>query len=414
MPSVGASLFWIVACAVIAPLLAGLFPRKLVPEVVLLLVAGIVIGPHVFDLAVAGSEIDLLRELGLGLLFLLAGYEIDTAEITGRGGRRALLTWLISLALAFTVVSLLSLAHVVDAGTAVAIAMTSTALGTLLPILRDAGGLDTRLGRTILNHGAFGELGPVVAMAVLLGSRGSVASIVVLGLFTAAAVLVAFIPARVRREGSRITAIIRSGSETTSQTTVRLTMLLLVALTVLAAEFGLDTILGAFAAGFILRRATPEGDETLETKLDGLAFGFLIPIFFVTSGMAIDVAAVASEPGVLIAFVLLILLVRSGPVYFAGRFDRGADGTDPPFTVRERTQLALYAGTGLPLIVAVTGVAVDSGDMTPANASVLVAAGAITVLLFPLAASLLASTPEPVADPTVPGTRGDTNPGSRP
>ncbi|MDI9975017.1 cation:proton antiporter [Rhodococcus sp. IEGM 1307] len=411
MPSVGASLFWIVACAVIAPLLAGLFPRKLVPEVVLLLVAGIVIGPHVFDIAVEGSEIELLRDLGLGLLFLLAGYEIDTAEITGRGGRRALLTWLVSLALAFAVVSLLSLVHVVDAGTAVAIAMTSTALGTLLPILRDAGALDTRLGRTILNHGAFGELGPVVAMAVLLGSRGSVASIVVLGLFTAAAVLVAFIPARVRREGSRITAIIRSGSETTSQTTVRLTMLLLVALTVLAASFGLDTILGAFAAGFILRRATPEGDETLETKLDGLAFGFLIPIFFVTSGMAIDVAAVASEPGVLIAFVLLILLVRAGPVYFAGRFDRGADGTDPPFTARERTQLALYAGTGLPLIVAVTGVAVDSGDMTSANASVLVAAGAITVLLFPLAASLLASSPEPAADSA--GPRGDQNPGSR-
>ncbi|QDQ89840.1 cation:proton antiporter [Rhodococcus sp. WB9] len=411
MPSVGASLFWIVACAVIAPLLAGLFPRKLVPEVVLLLVAGIVIGPHVFDLAVEGSEIELLRDLGLGLLFLLAGYEIDTAEITGRGGRRALLTWLVSLALAFAVVSLLSLVHVVDAGTAVAIAMTSTALGTLLPILRDVGALDTRLGRTILNHGAFGELGPVVAMAVLLGSRGSVASIVVLGLFTAAAVLVAFIPDRVRREGSRITAIIRSGSETTSQTTVRLTMLLLVALTVLAASFGLDTILGAFAAGFILRRATPEGDETLETKLDGLAFGFLIPIFFVTSGMAIDVAAVASEPGVLIAFVLLILLVRAGPVYFAGRFDRGADGTDPPFTGRERTQLALYAGTGLPLIVAVTGVAVDSGDMTSANASVLVAAGAITVLLFPLTASLLASGPEPSADTASP--RGDQNPGSR-
>jgi len=115
MPSVGASLFWIVACAVIAPLLAGLFPRKLVPEVVLLLVAGIVIGPHVFDIAVEGSEIELLRDLGLGLLFLLAGYEIDTAEITGRGGRRALLTWLVSLALAFAVVSLLSLVHVVDA-----------------------------------------------------------------------------------------------------------------------------------------------------------------------------------------------------------------------------------------------------------------------------------------------------------
>ncbi|WP_084721930.1 cation:proton antiporter [Rhodococcus marinonascens] len=416
MPSVGASLFWIVASAVVAPLLAGLFPRKLVPEVVLLLLAGVIIGPHVLDIAVEGSGIELLRDLGLGLLFLLAGYEIDTAEITGRGGRRALLTWLASLALAFGLVLLLSLADVVNAGTAVAIALTSTALGTLLPILRDAGTLDSRLGRTILNHGAFGELGPVVAIAVLLGSRGSLASIAVLGVFAGAAVLVAFIPARVRRDGSRIAAIIREGSETTAQTTVRLTMLLLVALAALAASFGLDAILGAFGAGFILRRAAPEGYEALETKLDGLAFGFLIPIFFVTSGMAIDVESVASEPGVLVAFVVLILLVRSGPVYISGRFDRGSGGTDPPFTVRERTQLALYAGTGLPVIVAVTGVAVSSGNMTTAHASALVAAGAITVLLFPLGASLIGSPRnrhlEPAPDAADRGAANDENPRS--
>ncbi|MEV0947222.1 cation:proton antiporter [Rhodococcus sp. NPDC049939] len=398
MPSIGASLFWIVASAVVAPLLAGLFPRKLVPEVVLLLLAGIIIGPHVLDIAVEGSEIGLLSDLGLGLLFLLAGYEINTAEITGRGGRRALVTWLASLALAFGLVWLLSLAGVTNAGTAVAIALTSTALGTLLPILRDAGALDSRLGKTVLNHGAFGELGPVIAMAVLLGSRGSLASIAVLGLFVVAAVLVAFIPDRLRREGSRIAAIIRAGSETTSQTTVRLTVLLLVTLSVLAMWFGLDAILGAFAAGFILRRATAGGYEVLETKIDGLAFGFLIPIFFVTSGMAIDIEAIASEPGVLVAFVLLILVVRSGPVYVSGRFDRGPGGTDPPFTVRERTQLALYAGTGLPLIVAVTGVAVDSGTMTTAHASALVAAGAITVLLFPLGASLIGSPRDRQAD----------------
>ncbi|WP_084385660.1 cation:proton antiporter [Rhodococcus sp. WMMA185] len=391
MPSVGASLFWIVVCAVVAPLLAGLVPRKLVPEVVLLLLAGIIIGPHVLDIAVEGSEITLLSDLGLGLLFLLAGYEIDTAEITGRGGRRALATWLASLALAFGFVWLLTVAGIANAGTAVAIALTSTALGTLLPILRDAGALDSRLGRTILNHGAFGELGPVVAIAVLLSSRGSLASIAVLGLFVVAAVLVAFIPERLRREGSRIAAIIRAGSETSSQTTVRLTVLLLVALSALAASFGLDAILGAFAAGFILRRATPEGHEMLETKINGLAFGFLIPIFFVTSGMAIDIEAVASDPGVLVSFVLLILLVRSGPVFISARFDRGSNGTDPPFTVRERTQLALYAGTGLPVIVAVAGVAVDSGTMSTAHASALVAAGAITVLLFPLGASLIGS-----------------------
>ncbi|MFC4602325.1 cation:proton antiporter [Rhodococcus kronopolitis] len=399
MPSVSASLFWITLCAVLAPLLAGLVPRKLVPEVVLLLIAGVVVGPHVLDLAVVGSEIDLLRELGLGMLFLLAGYEINTSELTGRGGRRALVTWLSCLVLAFVVVGLLGLTGAIDAEIAVAIALTSTALGTLLPILKDSGMLGTRLGRTVLNHGAFGELGPVVAMAILLSSRGAGASLVVLAAFAAAAVAVAFIPAGLRREGSKLASIIRLGSETTAQTTVRLTMLLLVTLIAVATIFDLDIILGAFAAGFILRRARPAGDEKLEAKLDGLAFGLLIPIFFVTSGMAIDVKAVAAAPGILLAFLVLILLVRGLPVFFAERFDRGPDQKDPPPTVRERGQVALYAATGLPLIVAVTEVAVNAGQMTESNASILVAAGAITVLVLPLTASLLAPKPMSTTPP---------------
>jgi len=390
VPSVSASFFWIALCAVIAPLVAGLVPRKLVPEVVLLLIAGVIVGPHVLDLAVMGSEIDLLRELGLGMLFLLAGYEINTSELTGRGGRRALITWLSCLVLAFVVVGLLGLTGAINAEIAVAIALTSTALGTLLPILKDSGMLGTRLGRTVLNHGAFGELGPVIAMAILLSSRSAGASLVVLAAFAAAAVGVAFIPAGLRREGSKLASIIRLGSETTAQTTVRLTILLLVTLIAVATIFDLDIILGAFAAGFILRRAMPSGDEKLEAKLDGLAFGLLIPIFFVTSGMAIDVKAVAAAPGILLAFLVLILLVRGLPVFFAERFDRGPELKDPQPTVRERGQVALYAATGLPLIVAVTGVAVNAGQMTESNASILVAAGAITVLVLPLSASLLA------------------------
>ncbi|WP_137876143.1 cation:proton antiporter, partial [Rhodococcus sp. Q] len=389
MPSVGASLFWIALCAVVAPIVAGLVPRKLVPEVVLLLIGGILIGPHVLGLAVDGPEIGLLSELGLGMLFLLAGYEIDTDELTGRGGRRALVTWCTCLALAFLLIGLLGLTGAISGEVAVAIALTSTALGTLLPILKDSGVVNTRIGRTVLNHGAFGELGPVVAMAVLLGSRGTVGSLIVLVVFAAAAVVVGLIPDRVRRAGSRLPSIIRLGSETTAQTTVRLTILLLVSLGALAAIFEVDGILAAFAAGFILRRAVPAGDEKLEAKLEGLAFGLLIPIFFITSGMAIDVSAVAAKPGVLVAFLLLILLVRGLPVFVAERFDRGPDGTDEPPTLRQRGQVALYSATGLPLIVAVTGVAVAAGEMSPANASILVAAGAITVLVLPLAASLL-------------------------
>ena len=336
MPSSEASLFWIAVIAVLAPLLAGFVPRRLVPEVVLLLVLGMVVGPNVLNWAADGSEVDLLRELGLGMLFLLAGFEIDVEEITGRGGRRALVTWLFSLGAAFAAVLLLGHTGAITAEIAVAIALTSTALGTLLPILKDSGLQNTALGRTVMNHGAIGELGPVVAMAVLLGSRGDIESVVVLALFVVVAVAVGMLPLWVFREGSRVLAVVQRGSDTTAQTTVRLTMLLLITLTAVATAFGLDIILGAFAAGFILRRVMPEGDEQLETKLGGLAFGFLIPIFFVTSGMSIDIAAVLSAPGALVAFLVLLLLVRGVPVFVATKLDRVDN-----FSTREQMRVAL-------------------------------------------------------------------------
>ncbi|MGK2243038.1 MAG: Kef-type K+ transport system membrane component KefB, partial [Rhodococcus sp. (in: high G+C Gram-positive bacteria)] len=350
MPSIASSLFWIALIAAIAPIVAGLIPRRLVPEVVLLLVAGAVVGPFALNIAADSEAIGILRELGLGMLFLLAGYEIDRQELSGRGGRRALYTWLFCLALAFTVVSLLGMRNVISAEAAVAIAMTSTALGTLLPILKDNKLLDTRLGKTVLNHGAVGELGPVVAMAVLLSARGAVLSLIVLAVFALIAVIVAVLPGKLIHEGSWTHRLVRAGADTTAQTTVRLTVLLLVSLGVLSAVFSLDVILGAFAAGFILRRLMPEGDERLEIKLDGIAFGFLIPIFFITSGMAIDVSAVAASPGILIAFLILIVVVRGVPVFFVTKFEK----VEPPFTTRESAQVALYGATGLPMIVAVT------------------------------------------------------------
>ena len=383
------SLFWIAVCAVLAPLIAGLIPRRLVPEVVLLLIGGVLIGPNALGLAATDEAIDLLHELGLGMLFLLAGYEIQLKDLTGRGGRRALVVWLICLTAAFAIVGLIGLTGAIRAEVPLAIALTSTALGTLLPILKDAGLLGTRFGGAIVNHGAIGELGPVVAMAILLGARGALASIIVLAAFALIAVLVSLPPRRIAA-GSKILSLIRAGAETTGQTTVRLTVLLLVGLLVLANVFELDSVLGAFAAGFILRRALPSGNEILESKLEGLAFGWLIPIFFVTSGMAIDPAAVAAAPLALIIFVLLILLVRGVPVWLSTRLERDLVTGEPMFSSRDSLRIGLYSATGLPIIVAVTTVAVDAAEMSPTSASVLVAGGAITVLLLPMTATLLA------------------------
>jgi Kef-type K+ transport system membrane component KefB len=383
------SLFWIVLCSVLAPLIAGLLPGKLVPEVVLLLVLGVLIGPNVFGLAETTAPIDLLRQLGLGMLFLLAGYEVELRELSGWGGRHAWWTWFACLLTALLVVWLIGLSGAVHAEVAVAIALTSTALGTLLPILKDSGMLSTPIGVTVMHHGAFGELGPVVAMAVLLGVRGPVGSMVVLLLFGLTAVAVSVFATRVRREGSKLLTVIRAGAETTGQTVVRLTMLLLVTLGVLALIVHLDVVLGAFAAGFVLRQLLPAGHETLELRLNGLAFGLLIPVFFITSGMAIDPAAVAGNPGVLVLFLLLILMIRGALVFFSERLPHRSATAVPQRSARDSFAVAMYACTGLPIIVAVTSNAVSAGQMSPTNASILVAGGGITVLACPMIATLV-------------------------
>lgn len=385
------SLFFIALCAVVAPLLAGLIPRRLVPEVVFLLVLGVIIGPNVLGWAEQGEAIELLRELGLGMLFLLAGYEIEMKEVTGRGGRRAGVTWLICLGLALLTIWAIGLVTPIRAEIAVAIAVTSTALGTLLPILRDNGLINTPVGAAVLNHGAYGEVGPIVAMAVLLSTRGAAGSILLLVVFVAVAALFTVPASRLRNTSSRLMHIIRAGSETTAQTTVRLVLLLLISLGVLALIFDLDLVLGAFAAGFVLRQALPDRDEHLEHKLDGLAFGFLIPVFFVTSGMAIDPRSVVNAPLTLVTFVILMLLLRGLPVYVASRVTRDLGTSRPTFSPRDSVRIGLFGATGLPVIVAVTSVAVRNGQMTDQNASLLVAGGAITVLLLPMTAILLGS-----------------------
>ena len=185
MAEVFTSLLLIVAVAFVAPLISWTIPKRLVPEVVLLILGGMLIGPHGLGLAVDDSSIELLRELGVAFLFLMAGYEIDINELRGAGGRHAAVAWLLSLGLAFGAVSVIGVTGGAASanGIAIATAMTSTAIGTILPILRDRGLLPTAVGASILNHGAVGEVGPILVMALLLGSRSTWASMAILGVF---------------------------------------------------------------------------------------------------------------------------------------------------------------------------------------------------------------------------------------
>lgn len=381
------SLAIIALVAAAAPFIANLIPKKPVPETVLLLAGGAVLGPHLVNVIWLDESVSLLSDLGCGMLFLLAGYEINPKTITGREGKRGLATWVVTIALAFAAVHAFTgvSARGLD-GLAVTIALTTTAIGALMPILKERGLMETRIGQSILAYGTWGELGPVVAMALLLSTRATWITVAILLALAAVAVLVARFGHRSTRVEGPVRDILFAGRDTTSQTFVRMTLLMLIALVAVSSLFDLDIVLGAFAAGFVLRYIIPEDDTVLEKKLNAIGYGFLIPLFFVVSGAKIDISSVAAQPMLLVGFIAMLLLIRAVPIFVSMARDKDPDVA--AMGARTHAAVAVYCTTALPLIVAVTSVAVNGGAMDASTASVFVSAGAATMLIMPLSAQL--------------------------
>jgi Kef-type K+ transport system membrane component KefB len=342
------------------------------------------VGPHGLGLAKAEGVLGFLGILGMTFLFFLAGLEIDFERIRGQPLALAGAGWLLSLALAAGTVAFLGAIGFVRAPVMMTIALTTTAIGTLLPILRDAGELETPFGSFVLAAGAVGELGPILAISVVLthdASRWTKAGLM-LGfvMIASVAVLVAL-----RVHPPAAVALFARTMHASSQLPVRICILVLVGLVTLAGTFGLDVILGAFAAGLIVglaNRVGPDTGPTLHHKLDAIGFGFLIPIFFVTSGIEFDVVALFARPAALLrvpVFLLLFLLIRGAPALLYAR----ALGR------RDLLPLALYSATALPLVVAITELGVSTGRMRRDNAAALVGAAMLSVLIFPLVALVL-------------------------
>ena len=362
--------------------LASLIPGRPIPEVVFFVVAGAVMGPNCLGVIHETAGLALLSRLGMGILFLIAGYELDLRELTGRAGRHGAICWVVCMVLA-TVATLALGLGLSSAGTAAfAIALTTTAYGTLVPIMRDRKLAGTAVGGVIESYGAMGELLPVVAMSVMLSpQRSTGANIAVLLGFLALCVFVAIQGQRARDWGGRLVRWIADNAETSSQATLRTTLVLLVGLLALAAALDLDAVLAAFAAGFILRHVLPaEGGKRLVEKVEVMGNGLFVPVFFVYSAMGIDFASVGANPTLLAAFVALLLLVRALPV--GACLHVFAETRAMP--VGEKVAASLYCTMALPLIVALTEAATSAGAMSASMASVLVTAGALTVLVIPV------------------------------
>ena len=375
-----ADILVVVTVAVLAPLLADLSRRAKVPIVVVEIFLGIIVGPQVLGLADTDSFIEALSTFGLAFLFFLAGMEIDFERIRGAAARDGVVGWGISLGLGFAIALVLYLTGVVHATILVGLALSTTALGTLMPILRDAGVLDQRFGTFVVGAGAAGEFGPVVIVSVILAFDAD-EPLRALLLFVFAAIVVVATLVALRARPARVVRLVETTMGTSGQLAVRLSVLLIVALAVLASEFGLDVILGAFAAGIVVGIVI-RGTESHEFlgKLDAVGFGFLIPVFFIATGMDYDLDALFSNPASLAlvpGFTLLFLFTRGVPamLLYRNRLPLG-----------DRVSLALFSAAALPLLVAITQIGLDTHTMRTEVAVSLVGAGMLSVLVYPLLA----------------------------
>jgi Kef-type K+ transport system membrane component KefB len=385
------SLVLILLASSLAALLSRFHRRVVLPTVVIEIVLGIIIGQQVLDIAKVDSYIKFLSQIGLAFLFFFAGLEVVEKHVPRRAVMRGTMGWGISIAIGLAVGAVMEHAGLDAKWWIVGIGLATTALGTLVPILADAGLLPTPFGVAVLGTGVSGEFWPIVVISVFLtGVYGAAAEVLLLLAFGALILVTVVLVLRARPP--RVVRVLQETIHTTGQAAVRVSVLVLGALVLLAHDVGFDFVLGALAAGLVVGLAldSPEG-AVVRMRLEGIGFGFLIPIYFVVTGMTFDLDSLLTAKGLSLAalFLALLIVVRGASSILWAR----------DLAPRETLGLAFCGATGLPLIVAIVGIGTDRDAISSAVGASLVGAGMLSVLVFPLVATRIvgrAETPTPV------------------
>jgi Kef-type K+ transport system membrane component KefB len=371
------------AVAFAAPLLLGLVPRLRLPAVVLEIVLGIVVGPSGLGWVNFDLPIQVLSVIGLGFLLFLAGLEVEIERLRGRLLRLPLFGFAVTLGLGVAVGFLLHATGQVRSPLLVGIVLSATSLGLVVPVLKDAGEAGSDFGQLVIAGGTVADFGAVILLTLFFSGEASAVGtkLLLLAIFV---LLIAAVGLSVARAGRsmRVSSVLLRLQDTTAQIRVRGAVLLLLAFVALASRFGLETILGAFLAGVVLAMVDRDAMMThphFRTKLEGIGYGFLVPVFFVSSGLQFDLHALTSKVSTLLLvpiFAVALLFVRGVPALLYR----------PVVGDRRTMAAALLQATSLPFIVAAVRIGMDLGLIRPATGAALVAAGLLSVLVFPLAA----------------------------
>ena len=376
------NLLIICAVAFAAPFLLGLAPALRLPAVVLEIVAGIAIGPAGLGWVEVDETVAVVSVLGLAFLLFLAGLEIDFDGLRGRLLGLAAGGYAISFAIAVVVALGLKAADLIETPLLVAIVLCATSLGVIIPVLKDAGQVSTKFGQLILAAGSIADFGAIILLSLFFTGEGGVgATMILIGGLVALALLL-FIATRTAEHSKRISVDLLRLQNTTAQIRVRGAIVLLVGFAAIAQSLGLEVILGTFIAGALLKLS--DRDEAMShpdfrPKLNAIGFGFFIPVFFVSSGVKFDLDALFADTDTLIMvpiFLAALLAVRGLPALLYRGY---LPSSQIPVA-------ALMQATSLPFIVAATAIGVDLDLMDQAESAALIAAGLLSVMIFPLLA----------------------------
>jgi Kef-type K+ transport system membrane component KefB len=391
MPSFSGLLI-VTVVAFAAPFLLGLAPGVRLPSVVLEIVAGIVVGPSGLGWVHVDRTISVVSTLGLAFLLFLAGLEIDFGRLRGPVLRLTAAGYALSFALALVVAGGLRAVGLVHAPLLVAIALAATSLGVLIPVLKDAGEAGTALGQLVIAAGSIADFGAIILLSIFFTGRGGTGATLLLIASLLALAGVVLVAVRGAQRSMRIRADLVRLQDTTAQIRVRGAMVLLVGFAAIAERLGLEAILGAFAAGAVLTLLDRDRVMThpqFRRKLEAIGFGLFIPAFFVATGVRYDLGALfasASTVSMVPIFLGALLVVRGLPGLLYRRV------LDP----RKAAIAGLLQSTSLPFIVAATAIGLDLGVIDAATSAALVAAGLLSVVIFP-AAGLALLRPRPAA-----------------
>lgn len=383
MPEVSfANLFFVSLIALCAPTVLGIFPRLRIPSVVAAIAAGIVLGPSGLGLIRVDSPVQILALLGLAFLLFLAGLEIDVRRIRGHLLRVALTGYGLTLMLGVLAGLVIGYLGWVRSPLLLAVTLSASSVGLVVPVLVDAGEEQSSTGLRVIAASSVAEFGSVLLLSLLFSTSGGSIGERIVNLIVFAA-LVALVGVAVSMAGRsvRLGGVFLRLQDTTAELRVRAAVTLLIGFVVLAERFGLETILGAFVAGVIV--GVVDRDTTthprFRAKLDAIGYGFLVPVFFITSGLQLDLRGLFASPSALLrvpVFLLALLIVRGVPAMLYRR----AIGT------RATLAAALLQATPLPVIVTAAAIGVVLGLMSPVNAAALICAGLLSTLIFPAAA----------------------------